>query len=460
MERIYIYNQSVKTTGKIRVRFRFRDGRSVQLFHKSDILADAEDLSKFDVYGHKQGRSLLRRPQLAKEISREMSIMSEAYGSLKDAGAAIDSKSFEAAIDRIKHPDRNMRAKSMLRRFSDYIENGHSDGLFGVKRYRSYMSTYRKLDRFLTITGRTDIAAVDFDTSCLMGFRQFVLDEYKYVPNWRGLYTRVRERDIPSARRSMNTTSQVMKELQSFFTELEDMGEIHKSPFRLLGKERKRVLVKSKYDAPIFLNRDEFEKIMKADIPSVLEETRAAFLLQSSLGCRISDFVSMSMANVSVSKDGIPYVHYLPVKTKDEQSDNTEVETPILRFALDLIKRYKFRFPVVRYASGQSGYNAKIKRLLKACGIDRQVAVYDADSGSNKYVPLYTRGSSHLARKTYENMMKSAQVDLYLDGLHRRGSRSIDHYVRIDLKDRFILASAAFGQPVYHTDSDLNIIGE
>ncbi len=39
------------------------------------------------------------------------------------------------------------------------------------------------------------------------------------------------------------------------------------------------------------------------------------FLLHCALGCRIGDFMKLSMSNVAVTDDGIPYVQYLPKKT-------------------------------------------------------------------------------------------------------------------------------------------------
>lgn len=460
MEKIYIYNQSIKTSGKIRVRFRLRDGRRVELYHKSDILADADDLSKFNIFCEKQGRSLLKRPQLVKEFEKECAIMSQAYHTMIDRGVPLTSKFFETAISDIKHPDRRLRQNSVLSRFHRFIEDGYIDGLFAEGRYKHYKGTYGKLERFLTIAGRTDISAVDFDSNVLMEFRQFVFDEYKFVPKWRGLYTSMDERNIPKARRSQNYTSEIMKELQSFFAELENRNEIQKSPFRTLGRERKKAVMKSKYDAPVYLRKDEFLRVLSADVPASLRETKEAFVLQCSLGCRISDYKAMTMENVAVSDDGVPYVHYLPIKTKNEQSDNVEVVTPVVRFALDIIKGRRMNFRIVQYASGKSGYNVKIKDLLKFVGIDRQVAVFDVETNGNKYVPLYECGSSKLARKTYVDMLAKVQVDPYVSGLHKVGSDAVNHYTNMELKDRFALASLAFDQPVYHVDSDLNIIGE
>ena len=57
-----------------------------------------------------------------------------------------------------------------------------------------------------------------------------------------------------------------------------------------------------------------------------------------------------------------------------------EVEIPIMRYALDIIKKWQFNFPILKYVTGKSGYNVKIRKLLDQ--IDREVKVFDKDSFS------------------------------------------------------------------------------
>lgn len=54
---------------------------------------------------------------------------------------------------------------------------------------------------------------------------------------------------------------------------------------------------------------------MTADVPDSLTETKDAFLLQCALGCHIGDYLKLSMSNIAITDDGIPYVQYLPKKT-------------------------------------------------------------------------------------------------------------------------------------------------
>lgn len=65
------------------------------------------------------------------------------------------------------------------------------------------------------------------------------------------------------------------------------------------------------------------------------------FLLQCALGCRIGDFMKLSMSNVAVTDDG-------PKKTMKTQNDFREKKTPLMLFALDIVKGSGFKFGVLQ----------------------------------------------------------------------------------------------------------------
>ena len=132
--------------------------------------------------------------------------------------------------------------------------------------------------------------------------------------------------------------------------------------------------------------------------------------------------------------------------------------TPLMRSALDILKKYDFKFSFLRNLWGKDGYNHQIKTLLEHCGINRKSPVRDTESGKTKYVPIYELASTKLARKTFVNLMASCQVDLYAAGLHKRGSDAVERYAHIDLKERFRLMCFAFGESEYEVDDDLAII--
>ena len=461
MERITLLTKkTTKTSGKIRLRFRFRDGRAVELYHKSEIQADLKELSKFNDDGTLKSGTKVYNAQLLKDIGNEIDAMRRAYGIMKQGNFDITSDVFEKLVYAELHPEQAERVKvdTMLERFNAFIEDSYKQGVWGESRYSLYKLVAKEVERFLTIKGRTSITASEFTENDVMEYRQFIVDEYKYVKKWPRLYKNEPERHIPKKPRNQNTASTRVKQLKAFFSALEDADEIAKSPFRKLGKDRVKKATKERYDEPVFLHADEFEVIMNADVPDNLKETKDAFLLQCAFGCRVADFQKLTMANVGVDRNGIPYIHYLPNKTKKEQRDNSEIETPILRYALDIVKKYKFAFHILHYVSGEWGYNAKIKQMLQMCGVDRKCNVYNEEIEDNEYKPLYELASSKLCRKTHVDIMNKAQVNLYAAGLHRIGSDAVNRYTKLELSDKFKLMCFAFGQPVYKVDNELNII--
>ena len=140
------------------------------------------------------------------------------------------------------------------------------------------------------------------------------------------------------------------------------------------------------------------------------------------------------------------------------QNDRREKKTPLMLFALEIVKRTGFKFGVLKYASGKSGYNAKIKKLLEYCKIDRLVNQYDEALGTMNRVHLYSVGSSKLCRKTHVDIANKAKVNMYATGLHEVGSSAVDHYSMLEIKDLFVLLCVAFNQPQYRVDKNLNIM--
>ncbi len=460
MERITIYFRPTKTSEVSKIRFRLRGKDGLQLWHKSEIKASVSDMAKFTLEGTLRPKVSVYNKELLESIQQEISYMRDAYKYMEEKNLDLTSVVLENTIQDIKDPKVKVRQQeeTFLERFVRYSDEVLRDGIIGQGRYKHFKSLATKLERYLIINGRLNIKTVDFDQNQILEFRLFCIDEYKYVKKWKSLYKTVSKQNIPTEKRNMNTVAAHMKMLQAFFNELENTDEILKSPFRRLGTERRKVVMKTKYDDPVYLKQEELMQVMEAEVPKTLEETKNAFLLQCALGCRVSDFKELSMDKIAVTEEGIPYVHYLPIKTRNAQTDYKEVETPIVKYAFEIIKKTQFKFTVIKYAAGKSGYNVKIKELLRCCGIDRKVSSFDAETQDNKWIPLYELGSSKLCRKTHVDIMNKVQINMYAAGLHKEGSEAVERYTKLELKDRFILMCAAFKQPDYIVDENLNEI--
>jgi len=460
MKRITIENRSAKKGGNVFLRFRVRDGRNVQLYYKSEIKANLADLDKFTEEGLVKPRCSVFNKLLADDISKTIRLIGDSYDIMVRSNLPLDSSTLVAQINKTLHPCElePIKRDSLLRRLEKYRESGYRDGLFGKDRYKHYGTVLGKLTRFLTINGKSNMRPTDMTADLIMDFRDFLFNEYTYVQQHPKLYEGMDKRELPKAKRARNTVVTEMKMFQAFYAALEEMEEIIKSPFRKLGRERKKKVMSQKYNEPFFLRKDEFKSLLTAKVPTFLQETRDAFVLQCTFGFRISDFRKLTKDNIKVSPEGIPYIHYLPQKTKENQRDYSEVETPIIRLAYDIIQKTDLNFPVLRNQTGRTGYNAKIKALLQCCKIDRKISIFNENSQENEYVCLYSVAGSKLARSTHIDMMNKVQIDKYAAGLHKQGSIAVDHYTMLELKDRFKLMNIAFGQPDYRVDTNLKII--
>lgn len=341
----------------------------------------------------------------------------------------------------------HVRRKSELLypRFLRFINEAHRDGVMGDARYAVALSKARKLYRFLKIIGQTSMPMRAFTNEMVLRFRQFIQNEYMYVPLYPELYPRGAGYRPPQKRLRDTTVVHDMKLLQAFFAELEVTDEIVCSPFRRISVANRRHIMHVMYDAPIFLRAEELKQVMVTSVPANLQWAKDLFVLNCAIGCRISDLLRLTPDKVAMSEEGIPYVHYMPSKTSKIQSTNQEVMTPLIEPALEIINRthLKLMGPNLKY--GKQRYNKALRQLLKLCGITRQVSLFCQETGDNIYKPLYEVATSKLARKTHIDMLNKVQINYYAAGLHRAGSDAVFRYTNLELADRYELLKVAFG---------------
>ena len=455
MATVKAFIRTNKKNTEVNVRFRLSDGRNKQLFHVSEIMVDPVLWdAKNDKYKSKSLIPNKNRIEFDSSISSRKKVLLEVYSN----NDISNSKEFEEYIYKYLHPEKQNNNNLVITRINKYIKEGFEQGLFGESAKKQYATISRELERFFIIKGYNDCTIREFDKEKIIEFREFLKTEYRFIKDYPDLYTGVNKNSIPTKSRSKNTIAVKLKKLQSFFIELESNDEIVISPFRKLGK-RKAVMMREQYDTPVYLEKPEFLNILNSDVPDTLIQTRDAFVLQCSLGCRIENFIELSYDNLSV-REGIPYMHYLPNKTVDHGSIRKEISTPLMLFSLEIIKKYDFNFPILKYVSGEKGYNKKIKKLLEYLGIDRLVGVYNEELSELEYIPLYKVASSKLARKTHVDLMNKVQIDKYAAGLHSKKSEAVNRYTDLSLKDRFILMCLAFDSPLYKVDEKMNVIIE
>lgn len=332
----------------------------------------------------------------------------------------------------------------LYERFVRYLEDAHRDGVIGDARFAVAMGKARKLKRFLIISGHTSLTADEFTSDLVMQFRQFVYDEYQYVPLHPELYPRTSGHHAPTKRCCNSTVVHDLKLLQAFFAELENTEEIRVSPFRKISAKKRRVIMHVMYDDPVFLRAEEFRQVLQTKVPTDLQWAKDIFVLNCAIGCRISDLLRLTPDKVTVSDDGIPYVHYIPSKTVGKQTTNKEIVTPLIEPAVEIIRRTQLKLMDANPNYGRQRYNKTLRHLLEFCGIDRQVSIFNPETCDNESKPLYQVASSKLARKTHIDMLNKVQINYYAAGLHSAGSDAVFRYTSLELADRNVLMKAAF----------------
>ena len=83
--------------------------------------------------------------------------------------------------------------------------------------------------------------------------------------------------------------------------------------------------------------------------------------------------------------------------------------------------------------------------------------IFNEEKGDNIYKQLYEVASSKLCRKTHVDITTKAQVDKYVSGLHKEGSKAVERYTKLGIKERFILFCSAFREKLYKVDDGLNV---
>lgn len=79
MKGLTLFRRTTKSEGMIKLRFRLKDGREVDLYHKSETKADIKDLTKLEDAGELRPKVSIYNHELKEKIDREMSAIETAY---------------------------------------------------------------------------------------------------------------------------------------------------------------------------------------------------------------------------------------------------------------------------------------------------------------------------------------------------------------------------------------------
>lgn len=379
------------------------------------------------------------------------SILSEAFSSAMITKQDINAKYLIGKLNIAIHGEsEEVQKNTLIDEFYNVYSNWINRGIISESRGKQYKVCHGMLKRFLAVSKMSDMSAIDFDSTQVIKFRDFLFNEHKITEKHPLVYSGMQLRELPKPR-TQNTISVKLKMLKTVFSEFEEKDIISINPFRKIPKKERTVMLKESYDEPIYLTLQELKVIINNECSSDLERVRDCFLLQCAIGCRVEDFNSLTWNNVIV-KDEFCYVHYVPSKTS-HRVDLKPIDTPLVKFAYDILIKYKDKLSgllcpyYLGNVNGKLGYNKKIKELLKHYEINRPVVI--RKDGSLVSVPLHKISSSKICRKTHIDIITKVSLNKYSSGLHKEGSKEVERYTGFTIEEKYKLYCIAFGQEGY-----------
>lgn len=240
-----------------------------------------------------------------------------------------------------------------------------------------------------------------------------------------------------------NTATQYAKHFRAFLNWCMNTGRTSNREF--LNYE----IRSERYRAPFYLTIAERNIVRDHKFTSTsISRVRDIFLFQCFTGERYSDLYRFSWDNIIeieyVDRDGqsqkLVALSYIPQKISREKNISPII-IPLEGETLNLIEKYRnidssgrlFPVPSLTY------YNRIIKKVLRDCGINRQIEVLDQKTGKLIHVPIWNVAGSHIARRTcIGSLFKlgiNRDVIASISG-HSKGSKAISRYYEVDTEQK------------------------
>ena len=412
------------------IRFRYTDGRAIQLFHKSEITIspDAFDTKKECVKA-KIIFDSEKRKNIDKGINDRKELIKKLCIGIPDK-SILSSSWLDTSIDKELHPEKYTPIKPVIFQtfFCDFDEFLQKRKL-SDSREKGFMVLKRAMQRYELIRGfQWQLDSITSDT--IKDFETFLIEEHTLFEKYKPIYDDFsavagfnRKTLIPQCR-GMNYINGLFRKLRAFLNWCYDVEKTTNRPFK--NYEGAPDL----YGTPFYITIDERNTIYNTDLshrPSLAIQ-RDIFVFQCLIGCRIGDFYKMTKQSVINGA-----IEYIPRKTKDGHP--ITVRVPLNDTAKMILKRYDSNDTRILPFISEPKYNQAIKEIFKIAGITRTVTVINSTTREEEKRPINEIASSHLARRTFignlYKLTKNADLTSSLSG-HTDGSKAFFRYRAVD----------------------------
>jgi site-specific recombinase XerD len=397
------------TKGKdVNIRFRLRDGRTVSLFHASEIKINPTYWDK-DKGELKAKLSEITIPKAEKErinkaIQVRKAMVLEAYLIIQKQ-PNLSSKLLDVTIDKLLNP-------------SLYTPCNIANGLL-FNAYKTYLNDVSLEPSSLKNHKSVNKMLVDFadERGLELTLENTSADTLKDFEQW-----------LTNKGCAMNTIAAKLKRIRAFYNYANKVAKwTLKNPF--IDYKAPTEL----YGTPLMLTIAERNYLRDAQIDNErLARVRDLFILQCLIGCRVGDFFTMRKENIINGT-----IEYIAEKTKKENAKTIKV--PLSTTAKQIIERYNYPDGLLMPFISDVKYNLYLKELFAYVGLTRPTSWLNPKSRKQEIKPLNELVSSHMARRTFVGIAHKAglknEIIASMSG-HVANSRAFERYYAIDEKQK------------------------
>ena len=397
----FIRTMKADKNKSVNVRFRLRDGRDYQLFHKSELSVIPE---RWDEKQQKiKARCIineLERKIFDTNVNDRKALIKSIYLS---KGKTLTSDLLDSEIDKTLHPE-NYELKPEITTVFQFIEKfikeapnrkDKSTGrLLTSNNIQQYKATEKHLKDFAVSKRKKDFEFSEIDQSFYDGYVAF-LQKKSFTQNSVGKHIRVLKLMLNEATTQGYNTNNYYGSFHVFTEDIDN----------------------------IYLNETELQKLKDADFSKTpyLDRVRDWFLLLAWTGSRFSDMEKVAKTDI---KDG--FITFRQQKTK------AKVVIPLHRIAMEILEKYDFNLPEV--ISNQR-FNEYIKEACKIAEINAMETMTRTVGGKlvTEKFEKWEHVTSHTGRRSFAtNMYKNGLPSLMIMSVTgHKTEKSFLKYIKI-----------------------------
>lgn len=346
----------------------------------------------------------------------------------------ISKAFFEEQIDQERHPEKYIEASkeklSFFELFNDYLDKRNLSE-WRIKHYKVLIRALKRFEAYRIISDKGyNLNINTFSVDDINSFEHFLRTEHELFTEYPEIYNtypadtrKVRKAPKPQPKGD-NTIVCTFSRLRAFFNWCNEQGLTDNKPFAKYNG-----VSTEKYGTPYYITLKERDVIADFDMSgnNSMEVQRDIFVFQCLIGCRVSDLMRLTPANIINGA-----VEYIASKTKGERPE--VIRVPLHPRAAALIEKYKGGKKLFPFITPQR-YNDAIKEIFTICGITRNVTVINPTTGKEEQRPINEIASSHIARRTFIGNLYKQVKDPNLVGKlsgHKEGSKAFSRYRDID----------------------------